>query len=153
MTPFQYVRYNKAFTLVELVIVISIISVLAAVVVPRFYGRSNDAKIAAARKTIVGAYATAITLFEQDTGRYPSNEEGLNALVEDPQIPGWRGTYIESLVIPPDPWQREYKYAFPSELTPSETMYDIVSAGPDGIFNNLDDVTNHDQYLAKANQR
>jgi general secretion pathway protein G len=149
----EYDRHKQAFTLVELVIVISIISILAAVVVPRFYGRSKDAKIAAARKTIVGTYATALTLFEQDTGRYPSNEEGLNALVEDMQIPGWRGTYLESLVVPVDPWQREYKYSFPSELTPSETMYDIVSAGPDGVFGNLDDVTNHDQYLAKINQR
>jgi len=148
----QYMNKNKkaGFTLVELLLVITIISVLAAVVVPRFYGRTNDARIAAARKTIVGTFMMALTLFEQDTGRYPTSEEGLEALIKNPNVTHWRGSYLESAGVPLDPWDHAYKYTFPSELVSSETLYDIVSAGPDGVFGNKDDITNHDQFLNRA---
>jgi len=131
----------KAFTLIELLLVITIISVLAAVVVPRFFGRSQEARVAAAKQTIFGTFGVAMSMFEQDTGSYP---ESLNSLVVSNQVRGWRGPYIESATIPLDPWGNEYKYCFPSELTSSETLYDIVSAGPDGVYGNGDDVTNHD---------
>jgi general secretion pathway protein G len=83
-------------------------------------------------------------LFEQDTGRYPSTDEGLLALIQNPQIRNWRGPYLKSVSVPADPWGSVYRYAYPSELTASETLYDIVSAGPDGVYGNSDDVTNHD---------
>lgn len=134
----------KAFTLIELLLVITIISVLAAVVMPRFFGRSQEARIIAAMQTIKGTFAIAMDLFEQDTGRYPSSEEGLLALIENPQIINWRGPYIKSASIPRDPWGNLYRYTYPSELTSSEFLYDIVSAGPDGTHGNNDDVTNHD---------
>jgi general secretion pathway protein G len=133
-----------AFTLIELLLVITIISVLAAVIVPRFFGRSREARIVAARQMIVGTFGVAIDLFEQDTGRYPTMEEGLSALIENPQAVNWRGPYLKSVVLPPDPWGNPYRYSFPSELTSSETLYDIVSGGPDGTFGNDDDITNHD---------
>ena len=133
-----------AFTLIELLLVITIISVLAAVIVPRFFGRSREARIVAARQMIVGTFGVAIDLFEQDTGRYPTMEEGLSALIENPQVVNWRGPYLKSVVLPPDPWGNPYRYSFPSELTSSETLYDIVSGGPDGTFGNDDDITNHD---------
>lgn len=135
----------KGFTLIELLLVITIISVLAAVVVPRFFGRSQEARIVAARQTIVGTFGIAMDLFEQDTGRYPRSDEGLGALVNNPQITNWRGPYLKSTNIPLDPWGNEYKYSYPSELTSSEFLYDIISAGPDGVFGNNDDVTNHDE--------
>lgn len=135
---------TKAFTLIELLLVITIISVLAAVVMPRFFGRSQEARIIAARQTIVGTFGIAMDLFEQDTGRYPSSEEGLLALIENPQIRNWRGPYIKRASIPMDPWGNPYRYTYPSELTSSEFLYDIVSAGPDGTYGNNDDVTNHD---------
>lgn len=146
---------NEAFTLIELLLVITIISVLAAVIVPRFFGRSREARVVAARQMIVGTFGVAIDLFEQDTGRYPTSDEGLAALIENPQVTNWRGPYLKSVMVPPDPWGNPYRYSYPSELTASETLYDIVSAGPDGTFGNNDDVTNHDipQYEQEAPYR
>ncbi len=131
---------KKAFTLIELLLVITIISVLAAVVVPRFFGRSQEARIAAVKQTVVGTFGIALDLFEQDTGKYPRNDEGLPALIQNPQIPNWHGPY---------PWGNEYKYNFPSNLTSSEFLYDIISAGPDGTYGNQDDITNHDRIINK----
>jgi general secretion pathway protein G len=142
----------KGFTLIELLLVITIISVLAAVVVPRFFGRSQEARIVAARQTLVGAFGIALDLFEQDTGRYPRSDEGLRALIANPQITNWRGPYLKSTNVPLDPWGNDYKYSYPSELTNSEFLYDIISAGPDGVFGNNDDVTNHDE-PANENQK
>lgn len=137
----------KAFTLIEVLLVITIISILAAVVVPRFFGRSREARIAAARQTIVGGFGTAMGLFEQDVGRYPSADEGLRVLIQNPGVRNWRGPYLLSASISMDPWGNPYRYAYPSELTGSEYLYDIVSAGPDGAFGTGDDVTNHDNLL------
>jgi general secretion pathway protein G len=136
----------KAFTLIELLLVITIISVLAAVVLPRFFGRSQDARITAARHTIMGTFMLTLGLFEQDTGNYPTTEQGLEVLVQDPQIRNWRGPYLQSAVVPLDPWGNPYRYTYPSELTGFESMCDIVSAGPDGAYGNEDDVTNHDNF-------
>jgi general secretion pathway protein G len=138
---------NRAFTLVELLLVITIISVLMAVVVPRFVGRSNDARIAAAKQTIIGSFGLAISLFEQDVGRFPNTEEGLTVLLQASQMKNWRGPYIQSATLPPDPWGYEYRYSYPSTLTSSEYMYDIVSPGPDGVYGNEDDVTNHNDQI------
>lgn len=137
-------KLNKAFTLMELLLVITIISVLAAIVAPRFFGRSQEARIVAARQTITGTFAIAIGLFEQDVGRYPSTDEGLQVLIQNPQIRSWKGPYLQSATVPIDPWGNPYRYAYPSERTNLEQLYDIVSAGPDGSFGNEDDVTNHD---------
>lgn len=133
----------KAFTLIELLLVITIISVLAAVVTPRFFGRSQDARIAAAKQTITGTFDIALALFEQDIGRYPGADEGLEALIRNPQTSNWRGPYLQSATVPLDPWGNPYRYSYPSELTNSEHLYDIVSAGADGSFGTRDDITNH----------
>jgi general secretion pathway protein G len=139
-------RPVKGFTLIELLLVITIISVLAAVIVPRFFGRSQEARIVAAKQTIVGAFGIALDLFEQDIGRYPTTEEGLQVLIVNPQEKNWRGAYLKSASVPPDPWGNPYRYAWPSQMTASETLYDIVSAGPDGAYGNEDDVTNHEDF-------
>lgn len=140
---------TNAFTLIELLLVITIISVLAAVVVPRFFGRSQEARIVAARQTIVGTFGIALDLFEQDVGRYPRTEEGLLTLLENPQTPNWRGPYLKTTSVPLDPWGNEYKYSYPSELKNSEFLYDIVSGGPDGAFGGNDDITNHDDPMSE----
>ena len=139
-------RPLKGFTLIELLLVITIISVLAAVIVPRFFGRSQEARIVAAKQTIVGAFGIALDLFEQDIGRYPTTEEGLQVLIANPQERNWRGPYFKSASVPLDPWGNPYRYTWPSQMTASETLYDIVSAGPDGAYGNEDDVTNHEDF-------
>ena len=130
----------KAFTLVELLLVITIISILAAVALPRFFGRSQEARIAAARQTIIGTFGIALDLFEQDIGYYPRS---LEELITPTGSPNWRGPYIKDIQIPLDPWGNEYQYNYPSQLTASETMYDLFSGGPDGIIGGVDDITNH----------
>ncbi len=144
---------RAAFTLVELLLVITIIGVLAAVIVPRFFGRSQDAKIAAARQTIVGTFGTALDLYEQDVGEYPTTDQGLEALIKDPSTKDWRGPYLKSTTIPMDPWGNPYKYTYPSELTDSETLYDLVSPGPDGTAGNADDITNHNAQEHTENKK
>lgn len=137
-------KASRAFTLVELLLVITIISILMAIAVPRFVGRSQEAKVAAARQAIIGTFGIALDLYEQDMGGYPAADEGLVALVEGRGMNNWHGPYLKSTTIPPDPWGNEYHYMYPSELTDSEMLYDLVSAGPDGIVGNDDDITNHD---------
>jgi len=134
----------------ELLLVITIISVLAAVIAPGLFGQSQEARVTAAKQMIAGSFSLGLTRFELDNGRYPSPEEGLEALVVDPQVSNWQGPYLQSVTVPLDPWGNPYNYAYPSELTSSEAFYDIVSAGPDGTLGNEDDVTNHN--LAENNE-
>ncbi|HUW82200.1 MAG TPA: type II secretion system major pseudopilin GspG [Phycisphaerae bacterium] len=139
-------RRTGAFTLVELLLVVTIIGVLAALVMPRFFGRSQQARIVAAKQEIVGTLGVALDLFEQDTGRYPSTEEGLRVLISAPAqgtVLGWSGPYIKSASVPLDPWGQEYHYTYPSQLTNVAGLYDLVSAGPDGQLGTDDDVSNH----------
>jgi general secretion pathway protein G len=140
------------FTLVELILVITIIAVLAALVVPRFAGRSQQARVTAAKQDIVGTLGLALDLFEQDTGRYPTTEEGLQVLISAPtqgSILNWNGPYIKSASVPLDPWGRPYQYTFPSQLTNIPGLYDLVSAGPDGQSGTADDISNQNTEVAK----
>jgi len=138
---------SSGFTLLELLLVIVIIGVLAATVVPSLVGRSQEARVAAARQDIRGALGVALDLYEQDTGGYPTTEQGLEALVsEPPAVQNWHGPYIKSAAEPVDPWGNRYRYAFPSSAVP--TLYELTSAGPDGEFGTDDDITS----LAKRQQ-
>jgi len=127
-------------------LVVTIIGVLAALVVPRFVGRSQQARETAARQEVVGTLGVSLDLFEQDMGRYPTTEEGLEALIRPPgqgDASNWHGPYLKSATIPRDPWNLEYRYTYPSQLTEIASLYDVVSAGPDGQFGTDDDITNH----------
>src|SRR3954464_1688237 len=100
-----------AFTLIELLLVLVILAVLAAVVVPKFTNRSEQARITAAHTQISG-FETSLDAFEVDCSRYPSTEEGLRALVEAPAgLNGWKGSYMKT--VPNDPWGHPYAYQFP----------------------------------------
>ena len=125
------------FTLIELLLVLVILAVLAAVVVPKFTGRSEQAKLAAA-KTDVSMLDNALDLYEQDNGRYPSSDEGLAALVNRGSATNWNGPYIKK-GVPKDPWGNDYIYRAPGQH--NSNGVDLFSMGPDGREGN-DDVTN-----------
>lgn len=132
-------RHN-AFTLIELLLVLVILAVLAAVVVPKFTNRSEQAKITAA-KTDISNMETALDVFETDCGRYPNGDEGLQALVGNPSnLQGWKGPYLKRLNM--DPWGHPYVYVSPGQH--NATGIDLYSLGPDGREGN-DDITNWQQ--------
>jgi general secretion pathway protein G len=131
---------NSAFTLIELLLVMVILVVLASVVVPKFTARSEQARLTAA-KTDLTNFETALDAFEIDCGRYPSSEEGLDALVNQPQgVFGWHGPYIKN--VPLDPWRNPYVYVYPGQY--SGNSPDLICWGPDGREGN-DDITNYAQ--------
>jgi general secretion pathway protein G len=131
-------RSQRAFTLIELLLVLVILGILAAIVVPKFAGRTEQAREAAA-KTQVANFSTALDAFEVDNGFYPKGKSGLNDLVAAPRdAQNWKGPYIKD--VPVDPWQKPYVYQSPGKHNP--TSYDLMSMGPDGRENTEDDVTN-----------
>ena len=129
-------RGHRGFTLVEVLLVVVIIAVLAGMLVTRLSGRSQEARITRAKADIRGQLSLALDLFEQDVGRYPTTEEGLKALVEDPGIPGWKGPYLKG-GLKPDPWGTDYSYSLNSE---DLGQYVLASAGPDRQLGNNDDI-------------
>jgi general secretion pathway protein G len=129
----------KAFTLIELLLVLVILASLAAIVVPKFTRRSEQAKVTAA-KTDISNLQVALDAFEVDCGRYPTGEEGLRAVVEQPgNAPDWRGPYI-SRGVPKDPWGNPYNYRYPGQH--NVNGYDLHSTGPDGQEGTADDIDN-----------
>jgi general secretion pathway protein G len=133
---------RRAFTLIELLLVLVILGVLAAVVVPKLTGRTEDAKIKAARSSIAGIKA-ALDIFEVDNGRYPSSDEGLKVLVDRPaDLDNWHGPYVDRQQIAADPWGNGFVYRYPGQHNPDG--YDLYSMGPDGR-EGTDDITNWTQ--------
>jgi general secretion pathway protein G len=125
---------ERGFTLIELMIVIVILAILATIVVPRFMGREEQAKRTAAIVQIKN-FEGALKLFKLDNGFYPSTEQGLKALIEQPttgRIPkNWKeGGYLEAKEVPLDPWGNSYVYLSPGV---HNKEYDIVSYGADGV--------------------
>jgi len=126
---------RRAFTLIELLLVMVIIAILAAIVVPKFAGRKEQANEAAAKQTISNI-KTALDEFEIDNGRYPTTEEGLNALVTNPgNLTGWKQTMPK---ISPDPWGNDYVYRCPGS---NGKDYDLLSKGASGQEGGADNIT------------
>ncbi|MDP2905904.1 MAG: type II secretion system major pseudopilin GspG [Candidatus Omnitrophota bacterium] len=136
------IRRPPAFTLIELMIVVIIIAALAAMVLPRLSGRSEEAKIAIAQADISSNIAMALKLYDLDNGNYPATEQGLAALLikssSSPVPLNWKGPYLEKKSI--DPWKNPYQYKCPGEHNPS--TYDLYSLGKDGVEGTADDVKN-----------
>ena len=132
------VHRQRAFTLVEMLLVLVILGVLAAIVYPKVAGRGEQARQTATQSQI-SAFKTALDSFEVDNGYYPKGRNGLQDLVQRPRdAVNWRGPYLES--IPKDPWNNEYLYEQPGKHNPNS--YDIMSVGPDGRPNTEDDIGN-----------
>lgn len=128
---------KRGFTLIELMLVVIIIGTLVAMVMPRFAGRGEQARVSAAKADIQANIATGLKLYELDNGAFPTTSDGLAALlVKPPSASNWNGPYIEKQ--PVDPWGRQYKYASPGT---HRTDYDLFSLGKDGVESE-DDVKN-----------
>jgi general secretion pathway protein G len=125
----------RAFTLVEMLLVITIIGILAALVIPKMVGRSEQARQAAAHADL-SSIKTALDAFEVDNGGYPRS---LQDLLQPPSnAKNWHGPYLDNL--PQDPWGNPYVYTFPGRHNPNS--YDLMSVGPDGKAGTDDDIGN-----------
>jgi general secretion pathway protein G len=135
----RHSRTRKGFTLVELLLVLTILGILAAIVVPKFTGRTEQARETAAR-TQISTFSTALESYEVDTGSYPQSLEDLVQQPRDAQ--GWKGPYLQG-DIPLDPWQHPYIYVCPGKHMTSG--FDLYSIGFDGREGTEDDITNWQQ--------
>jgi general secretion pathway protein G len=137
--PLRRRRTRGGFTLIELLLVLVILAVLAAIVVPKFTGKSEKARVAAATADIANI-ELALDQFEIAAGRYPTTEEGLNALITPPaNVRSWDGPYLKK-GLPIDPWGHPYVYRFPGQFNAGSP--DVISYGLDGNEGGGDDVTN-----------
>ncbi|PYO68186.1 MAG: type II secretion system protein GspG [Gemmatimonadetes bacterium] len=122
----------QGFTLIEILVVIIVLGLLAALVGPRILGRVSEARSATAR-TQIDLLGLALDNYRLDNGEYPTTEQGLAALQEKPSrepLPlNWRGPYLKK-AVPLDPWGRPYLYKSPGEHNP--TGYDLFTFGRDG---------------------
>jgi len=124
---------NRGFSLIELMVVVIILGILAMYIGPKLMGRTEDAKITQT-KVQIESLETALKLYKLDNGVYPGTEQGLQALVEQPDagvLPKkWRkGGYLEKGKVPKDPWGNEYIFLSPG----TSGDYDIISYGADGV--------------------
>lgn len=130
-------RAPRAFTLVEMLLVLVILSTLAAIVYPSVINNSTRSRIVAT-KTQIAAFRNALAAFEVDNGRFSQGRNGLQELTKRPNdTPSWRGPYLDG-EIPKDRWGHEFVYECPGRHNPE--TYDIVSAGPDGVVGTEDDI-------------
>lgn len=130
-------RAQAGFTLMEILLVVVIIGVLAAIVAPRLAGRSKQAKEGAA-KAGIHSLGLAIEVFELDTGSFPRS---LQALISNPGKKGWKGPYLKKRQMPEDPWGNAYHYSYPGTRG---VDYDLSSSGADGTSGTADDINSWD---------
>lgn len=121
-------RAPRGMTLIEILVVLVLIGIVMGIVGGNFLGKGEKAKADAA-KIDINQIGQTLDLYKLETGRYPTTQEGLQALITAPSgITNWNGPYWKNSAIPKDPWGNEYKYTSPGAKGP----YDIVSYGADG---------------------
>ena len=129
---YSRVQDRRGFTLIEIMVVIVILALLAALVGPKLIGRSDDARVADA-KVQIRNIETALKLYKLDSGAYPTTEQGLASLITKPTVgvipKNYKAEgYLESKTLPKDPWSNDYIYLSPSE----HGDYELCSYGSDG---------------------
>jgi len=129
----EQLNNKRGFTLIEIMVVIVILALLAALVGPKILGRTDDAKIQTT-KTQIRSIESALKLYKLDNGNYPTTEQGLNSLVAKPTVgvipKNYKeGGYLESKQVPKDGWGNDYIYVAPGE----HGDYDLSSYGADGV--------------------
>lgn len=138
------VRKARGFTLLEVLLVVAIIGLLAALVVPSFFGAQRGAEESLTKSTVESGFAGALDMYRMHMGRYPTTEEGLAALVNKPdneeEAKKWRGPYVKDANKLKDAWGNTFQYAAPGQY--NETTYDLSSPGPNGQQGDDDDITN-----------
>ena len=126
MTPVR--RNMSGMTLIEILVVLVLIGIVLGIVGGNFIGRGEKAKADAA-KIEIGQIGQSLDLFKLEVGRYPTSQEGLQALISAPPgLTNWNGPYWKKSTLPKDPWGNEYRYSAPGQHGP----YDIMSYGADG---------------------
>lgn len=137
-------RRRHAFTLLELMIVLVILVLLLAMVGPRLLGTQKKAYIKNT-KAQIGIFKTALDSYAAEVGHYPSSEDGLQALLDPPSderaAQKWEGPYLDTDMLPLDPWDNDYQYEYPPTNNRRD-FPDIWSYGPDGEDGTDDDITN-----------
>ncbi|WP_339615949.1 type II secretion system major pseudopilin GspG [uncultured Gilvimarinus sp.] len=121
-------KRQAGFTLVELLVVLAIIGLLAGLVGPKVLNQLGGAKTDTAGVQIRD-FEQALEIYMLDTGKFPTTEQGLEALVQNPgSVAGWDGPYLRRNELPQDPWNNDYQYKFPGE----NGEFDVLSYGADG---------------------
>jgi general secretion pathway protein G len=132
---------QQGFTLIELLVVLVILGLLASLAGPKVINYLGGAKSDSA-KLQIEEFGASLDLFKLETGRYPSSQEGLQALVQAPSgLTGWNGPYLKKKTVPKDPWGNEYHYVSPGQ----HGLYDLSTLGADnreGGEGDNKDVTN-----------
>ena len=120
-------RQNAGFSLIELLVVLVILGLLAGLVGPQVIKYIGGASTDTAKQQIEN-YSAALDLYRLEVGRYPSSDEGLQALVEAPPgVTRWNGPYLKKATVPKDPWGNDYHYQLPGD----HGTFDIYSLGAD----------------------
>lgn len=137
------IHRDGGFTLLEILLVVVIIGMLITVAVVQLGPKAAQAREVTAREQIRN-YGAALDLYELDNGFYPSTEQGLQALIQQPSSPpapsNWKGPYLKPPVLRKDPWGSDYIYKFPGQKLPGS--YDLYSPGPNKVEGDDDDIGN-----------
>ncbi len=133
----RFRNHDGGFTLAEILIVVVIIGILASFVLPRFFGKTEEARVTATSAQIA-ALETALRAYNMDNGKFPTMDQGLAALLEKTEK--GKGPYLENTrTLPKDQWENDFRYLIPGDKNPD---YDLWSCGPDGVTGTEDDVGN-----------
>jgi general secretion pathway protein G len=135
---------SAGFTLIEMLVVLTIIGLIMGLIGPRVLGYLSESKVKAARLQIE-SFSSALDLFYLDVGRYPTSSEGLEALATRPSgVDIWNGPYVKGGRVPPDPWGHPYQYQSPVNRTPPYEIVSLGSDGSEGGTGNAADVASYD---------